>query len=231
MTAPPPSSNDRNGSVKDRAGEAAHTGAKAAGDVANTAADKAKDVAQETKKQASDLIGQAREQVQQQASTQQRAVVDTLRSLADELAGMTDRNAQSGMATELVSQANDRVRLAADWLDGRQPGELLDELRSLATRRPTAFLIGAGLAGVLAGRLTRAVVAVHSDDDPSPQVTGTDPAVPGLDPGVPRFPDSTTGADAAGYHTKVIGYSSPGDDTEQANGTQPGAFGGSGVAP
>ncbi len=77
---------------------------------------------------------------------------------------MAGSSEQNGVASDLVGQAADRTHGVADWLDGRQPEDLLDELRRLARRRPGAFLIGALAAGVVAGRLTRGAVAAHSDD-------------------------------------------------------------------
>ena len=65
-------------------------------------------------------------------------------------------------------------------LEGREPADLLDELRSVARRRPAVFLVGALAAGVVAGRLTRGVKD-ESSDSPSGRVlpaggTATTPA-------------------------------------------------------
>lgn len=167
--------------LKDKAADAAQAAKQAGTDVAQTAAEKAKDVAGETTKQARDLAAEARDQLKQQASSQHRSLVGNLRSLGDELGAMSQHTQQSGVATEVVSQARDRVHGVADWLDRREPGDLVDELRSLARRRPGAFLLGAALTGVLAGRLTRGVVAVNTADPSagSQQVNATPPAAPG----------------------------------------------------
>jgi hypothetical protein len=58
----------------------------------------------------------------------------------------------------VARQAADRADRVADWLGEREPGDLVEEVRSLARRRPGAFLLGAALAGVVVGRLTRGVV-------------------------------------------------------------------------
>lgn len=163
-------------SVKDKASESAEAGKQAAGEVAQTATDQAKDVAQETKKQARDLVGEARSQLSEQAGAQHRSLVTNLRSLADELSTMAQRSENPGTATDLVGQAGDRAHTVADWLDQREPGDLLGEARSFAQRRPGTFLLGAVVAGVVAGRLTRGVVAAHSDDTGS---TGTSATVTG----------------------------------------------------
>lgn len=205
-------------SVKDRATEASQAARHASSDVAQTAADKAKDVAQETTKQARDLLGEARGQVKQQAGDQHRALVDNLRALADELSSMTNANEQGGVATELVGQVGQRVQGAANWLDGREPGELLDEVRSFARRRPGTFLLGAAVAGVVAGRLTRGVAATRSEDSgPAPQPSASAPAeaAPGS-----STPPTTEFATDANLETEVIGYSTPPADTPASPATQ-----------
>lgn len=144
--------------------ESAQVGKQAAGEVAHTAVDKAAEVVDEGKAQARNLVGEARDQLRGHAGEQHRNAAGNLRSLADELHAMARAGQQGGVATELVGQAADRASGAASWLEGREPEELLDELRSFARRRPGAFLAGALVAGVLAGRLTRGVAAAHSED-------------------------------------------------------------------
>ena len=184
-------------SAKDQAADAAQAGKQAAVDVASTAADAAKDVASQTGAQARDLMGKTRTQLREQVVTQQGAVIESLRSLGDQLAEMTDDVAQQGTAVDVASQARDRVRRAADWLDGRDPDDVLDELRKVGRNRPGAFMLTAALAGVVAGRLTRGAVAVHTDADaPGAHRAGSDPALPAgeinrptpgsIDPVVPR---------------------------------------------
>jgi hypothetical protein len=166
--------------MSDRASEAANQGKQAVSDVTSTAADKARQVTDETARQARDLLGEARGHLEQQAGEQHRNLVSGLRALGDELGSM--RADQPGIATELVNQAHERVTDAADWFERRQPGDLVTELRGFARRRPGTFLLGAALAGIAAGRLTRGAVAVHSDDSDSggaqldPTGTTTTPA-------------------------------------------------------
>jgi hypothetical protein len=154
-------------SLKDKASEAAEQGKQAAGQVAQTAAEQAQEVTQVAAQQARDLVGEARGHLIRQAGEQHRNVVQNLRSLSSELGSMLDGSQQQGTATELVGQARSRVDGVADWLDRREPGQLLDEVRDFARRRPGAFLVGALAAGVVAGRLTRGAVAVHTDDGSS----------------------------------------------------------------
>ncbi|MCW2646505.1 MAG: hypothetical protein JWP07_2614 [Pseudonocardiales bacterium] len=210
VTAAYPMASDDSPQLKDKATDAAEAAKQAGAEVAQTATEKAKDVAHETSKQARDLVGEARAQVRQQAGTQHRNLVDNLRSLGDELGGMTAGSEQSGVATEAVGQIRDRVHGAADWLERREPGDLVDELRSFARRRPGAFLLGAVAVGVVAGRLTRGVVAVHADDATATKSEFASPTSQN-DPAMrPAIAPATTPQAAGGYPADGPGYAMPG---------------------
>ncbi len=161
----PGTSPGQSGSTTQQAAQAADTAKQAAGQVTQTAAANAKDVVGEARRQARDLVGEARDQVNGQVDVQHRNLVDNLHTLADELSRMSDASEQQGLASELVGQAGERARGAAEWIGDRRPGDLVDEARSFARRRPGTFLVGALVAGVAVGRLTRGVVAAHTDDD------------------------------------------------------------------
>jgi hypothetical protein len=145
--------------ARDEAGNVGQSVREAGGQVAQTATDQAKQVVSEASRQARDLVGEARQQARQQATSQQQKAVDGLRALADELREMAEKSSQSGLAAELAQQAADRARGLASWLEQREPGDLLEEVRAYARRHPGTFLFGAAVAGVVAGRLTRGVAA------------------------------------------------------------------------
>ena len=138
----------------------------AAGNVTGTAADQARNVAGETRRQARDLLGETRSQVREQASGQQRKAAQNLHTLGDQLNEMTAKSGDSGMAAQLAEEAANRVHGVASWLDGRDPTDLLDEVRDFARRRPGTFLLGAALAGVLAGRMTRGLATAARSGEP-----------------------------------------------------------------
>jgi hypothetical protein len=169
-TAPPPASlsDADHASLKDKASDSAQAGKEAAGQVAQTAADKARTVVDETQRQARDLITEARSQASNEAARHHRNAATNLHSLGDELNAMSQQSEQRGVASELAAQGGQRAHDLASWLDDREPGDLLNEVRAFARRRPGAFLIGALAAGVVAGRLTRGAVAVHRDSGDSP---------------------------------------------------------------
>jgi hypothetical protein len=157
--------------------EAKDVGREAVGgarEVAGTAKDQAANVAGEAKVQAKDLLGRARDEARQQAHGQQQRAAQGLRTAAQQLGSMA-QNADSGVAQQLVQNVSDRAHSAASWLEERQPSDLLDEVRRFAARRPGVFLAVAVGAGVLAGRLTKGLIAeARSDSGASgPDTTGT----------------------------------------------------------
>jgi hypothetical protein len=211
-------------SAKEKASAAAEAGKQGVGDVAQTATDKAKDVTQETSRQARNLVGEARNQLTEQASSQQRGLATNLRSLGNELGSMADRSDQSGLATDLVVQARDRVHDVAGWLEGREPADLLDEVREFARRRPGTFLVGALIAGVVAGRLTRGVIASHNDNEAQQRASGTGDAQMFSD--YPQGSGYATSqpapyAQGADYPQTPVSYASEG----VGNGSAPHGFG------
>jgi hypothetical protein len=180
--SPPPSNQyDRPTSdvAKEQAAEVGQTAAEGGQHVAKVAAGQAREVTAEAGRQASDLLDQGREQLQQQARSSQAKAAEGLHGLADQLQGMTEQSDQSGMAGDLVRDVASRTRKVASWLDSREPGDLLDEVRGFARRKPGLFLAGAAIAGVLAGRLTRGVAQGSQESGSAPQQQG---AVPHQEP-------------------------------------------------
>jgi ElaB/YqjD/DUF883 family membrane-anchored ribosome-binding protein len=123
--------------------------------VAGVAKDQAGNVAAEAKSQAKDLLGQGRQQLREQTAQQQDRLASGLHSLSRELGSMAGSSTEQGLATDLAREASDRAHSVASWLESREPGQLIDEVRSFARERPGAFLGLAAAAGVLAGRLGR----------------------------------------------------------------------------
>jgi uncharacterized protein YjbJ (UPF0337 family) len=141
--------------------EAAHlkdTSGEAVRQVAGTAKDKAADVTSDVRQQTRQMAGQTRQQLIEQAGQQKDKAAESLRSVGDELRGMAEHG-QSGWGAQLAGHGADFSHQAADFLQDHQPGELLDEVRTFARRKPGTFLIGAAIVGVVAGRLTRALAA------------------------------------------------------------------------
>lgn len=147
-----------------RAGAVADQASAAAQDVMGTASQQAQQVKEETVRQARNLAGEASGQLSSQAREQTQRLTTNLRDLGDELRSMAEGGQEGHTATELVHQASERAHRLAGYLDGREPEEILEDLRSYARRRPGAFLVGAAVAGMVAGRAGRALKDAKSDD-------------------------------------------------------------------
>jgi hypothetical protein len=155
-------------------GGVAQTAREQAGSVAGTVGDQAREVASETRTQARHLVQEGADQLRGQASDGQRRLAGSLRDLSGQLRQMSDRGEGSGLAANLVDEATQRTDQLASWLEAREPGDVVTEVRRFARRRPGLFLAGAAIAGVVVGRLTRNVLA-SAQDDRSGTATGQRP--------------------------------------------------------
>ncbi|WP_345427080.1 hypothetical protein [Pseudonocardia xishanensis] len=165
--------------AQDEAGTVGRSAADAGRQVAGTAVDQAAEVGHEARRQAKDLFAQARDQATEQARTGQRKAGESLRALASELRGMAGAGERSGVASDLAAQAAERLEGASHWLIEREPGDLVDEFRGFARRRPGALLLGAAAAGLLVGRLTRGAIDANRDTGaPGPGPGGPADATP-----------------------------------------------------
>ena len=169
-------------STTDQAKETASTAADQGRHVAGTAKDEAANVAGTAAEQARTVLTDARQQVasqvSDQATTGRDKLSETLRTLGDDLQQMAQGQAPAqGMAVDLAQEVSDRVRALGSHLEGREPGQLLDDARDFARRRPGTFLLGALAAGVVAGRMFRATAdgAAAASLAESPGTTGTGP--------------------------------------------------------
>ena len=172
MTVPPDSSDSsQSGGVKDeaqaQAANVAGTAKSEAADVAATAKEQVANVTSDVRQQTKQLADEARGQLTDHASSQRDRAVESLRSLADDLSSMADKADGSGLGVQLAREGGDATHKIADFLEQRDPTQIVDEVRDLARRRPGAFLVGAALAGVVAGRLARGAKSAHSSDDGS----------------------------------------------------------------
>jgi hypothetical protein len=150
------------GTARDEAGQLKETSVDAARQVAESVKDKASDVTSDAREQTRRLVGQTRDELVGQAGQQKERAAESLRAVGDELRGMAEHG-QSGLGTQLARHGADFTNQAADFLQKHEPGELLDEVRGYARRKPGTFLLIAAVAGVAAGRLTRALAAGDSE--------------------------------------------------------------------
>jgi hypothetical protein len=151
--------------AKSEAGNVKDTAVGAAAGVKDVAKSEASNVAEEAKYQARSLLDQTRSELRGQASTQKSAVAERLKGWASELGSMASKADESGPMSDLAHEASRRLGEISHWLDNHEPGDLLDEVKRYARRRPVAFLAIAAAAGVVAGRVTRGAVAANTSVD------------------------------------------------------------------
>ncbi len=168
--------------------------------VAGVAMDEAEQVATQAKQQARGLLDEAKSQVDEQSRTQRDRLVGTLQTFSDDLEQMASQGGRSGMARDLARQVAGRARDLGQRLDGREPTQILDDVRDFARRKPGTFLLGALAAGAVAGRLTRgakearggnasSAAGTTAYDEPRGTATGAPTAGTGY-PSVPTQPPS-----------------------------------------
>lgn len=178
--SPPPGPTEDRGTadvVKEQASGLSHSSVQAGRHVAAVAREQGADVAAQTARQGRDLLQQAQGQLVEQAANGQQRAAKQLLSLSDELRAMAGNPDQSGMAADLAHQAASRLHDAGQWLEGREPGQVVDEIQSFARRRPGVFVVLAAGAGLVAGRLTRGLKDAGSGD--SEATARLDDEIPG----------------------------------------------------
>lgn len=192
------------GTAADQAKQTAGTAADEGKHVADVAKGEAQNVAQEAKQQAKGLVDEAMSQVDDQARTQRDRLVTTLRSFADDIEKMANgEQTEGGMAKDLVRQVADRAHELSGRLDGREPQDILDEVRSYARRRPGTFLLGALAAGVVAGRVAKGAKQANQTSSSGTQSYGTGY---GTGYGVASSPYDDVRGTATGTPTAGVGY-------------------------
>lgn len=169
--AAPTAGSPGSGGTADQAQQAATTAKEEGRHVADVAKGEAQQVMGEAQRQARNLMDEARTQVEAQSRSQLDSLVTMLQGFADDLEQMARGDgAEAGLAQDVVTQVSDQAKSLSSRIQGREPGEILDQVRAFARRRPGTFLLGALAAGVVAGRLTRGAKDAHSSES-SAQVT------------------------------------------------------------
>jgi hypothetical protein len=180
------------GVVKDQAADLGQNAVQAGKHAADTAKEQASAVTAEAARQGKDLARQAQSELATQAGQQQQRLAGGLHALGDELASMASRSENPGVATDLVHQAAGTTRQVASWLEDREPGQLLEDVKTFARQRPGLFIALAAGVGLAAGRLTRGLAdSGGSDDTPAPVQEETLPPLPGDT--VPEVTPASTG--------------------------------------
>lgn len=160
---------ENNGENTDQARSLVEDGQDATKQVGETARREASHVVEDVKEEASNLFEELGADVRAQAAIQQDKIATNLREISQELRGMLESSSSGSSASLLVDQAARHSGKVAQWLENREPGDLVHEVKDFARKRPGAFLGLALGAGLLAGRITRNATAKPADTvNPSP---------------------------------------------------------------
>jgi len=180
------------------ASTAADEGIKVAGVAKEQAATVASEAADQARSVVSDAVSQVGDTLKEQTGTQRDRLVGTISTFGDDLSSMADQ-AGPGLAQDIARQVSEQARSLTSRLEGREPGEILEDVRRFARQRPGVFLLGSLAAGVLAGRLLRGA------GDGIAGAAATQPSGGGGSVGTPA-PEFTS--------TPTLGVSTPGQPTQ-----------------
>ena len=126
-------------------------------ELAATVKEQAGQVSGELRDQALQLVDEAKELLQTRADSQTEKLAQNLRRLGNKAGAVAQGwpNEESSVR-QYVWQLAEKLDLAADEIELRGIDGLVDEVQSFARRNPTAFMVGAALAGFAVGRVIRA---------------------------------------------------------------------------
>ncbi len=158
--------------VKEQASGLAQGASDAGQHVAGVAKQETKRVASEATSQARGLLHTVGDEVRSQASTQQSRVAEGIRGISSQFSGLSQGQPASGVAADLVQQLAQRTESVAQWLEQREPADILEDVKNFARRRPGVFIAAAAVAGVVAGRLTKALTSAAKDEKSASTYSG-----------------------------------------------------------
>src|SRR4051812_1082031 len=154
-------------------------------DVTQSARQHTEHLGEEAKQQAHDVVSDVRTQARRQADEQTARAADALRDVGNQLRCMAQSAPQPGTVVELAHQAATKADTLATSLEQRGVDGVFEDVRRYARQHPGTFLLAAGAAGFLAGRLARNASSALRDDGSSPPVEGTS-TMPSFTPSAPR---------------------------------------------
>lgn len=225
-TTPTGSHESADGSMKDKAAATGASAKEGAGRVleaekhmAHDTAHEAKTVAHDTvadaREQAKDLFAQTREELSRTAGEQLQRFAGTTSSMSSELGQMASSSEQGGLAASLVEQASSYLDKATQWVEGREPGDLVADVNTYARRHPGTFMAVAAGLGLVAGRVLRGAKDDHGHDDAARETSAgraTPPPTPAPTtppaPGTGYAPPATSAPATPAYRSP--GYGEPG---------------------
>jgi hypothetical protein len=135
---------------------------------ASKAAERLGESAEHATSVAIEKVRQVRDDAQSGIEQQRDQVAERIRRLSGVLrAGSQTLSTDDPLAQQLFETAGERIEQVADYIKEITPGDLADDITSLARRRPGLFFGGSFILGLALGRFVKssASVAVSGSDD------------------------------------------------------------------
>lgn len=149
--------------------------------------DQARSVADTAVRETKDILADMGSDLSAEAHSQKLKLVKSLEEFSTELEDVS--RSGSGRVPSLAGDAATRTRNFSQWLERTESREMVRNVEDFARRRPLMFILGSAGAGVLAGRMTRGMIASgngNGNSDATPQMPSSSV-------------DTIQPADAAGY--------------------------------
>lgn len=125
-------------------------------EVGQEALGQAKAVGEQAKAEAGAVASDVKDGVRQQLVSGQQRLAVALREFSDELDEVPQRS--QGQLAKVAGQAAEATRSLSDWLEQREPRDLVRSVEDFARRRPMMFILISATAGAVVGRLTRGML-------------------------------------------------------------------------
>lgn len=153
--------------------EAAATVREAAGAVGQQVRQQAGEVTADLKGQAEQVVHETKAQLRSHADDQRSHLADAFGRFADELDALCKgRPDDAGTARHYVEQASTTLGGLGSQLREQTFDGLVDDVQRFARRRPGVFLAATAAAGLVAGRLARALNEGEAERSPGQSPPG-----------------------------------------------------------
>ena len=126
-------------------------------EVSRQVEEKAGQMGEQVREQTSKLVDQAQEKMKTTLEGQKEKRLGELSGIADAVrqTGQTLRDQQKEGIAEYAERAAEQIERLVQYFDSRDVNKLLDEATMFARRHPEAFLGGAFMVGLVAGRFLK----------------------------------------------------------------------------
>jgi hypothetical protein len=164
------------GTAKQQGGKVAGSAKEQSQQVAGTTKAEVADVVGTAAEQAKGLLGEVTSEVTSKADEQAARLGERLREMSKQLRSMAESTDEQGLATSAVRSLGEQSGRLADKLSSDGTSSVASEVSRYARNNPGSFLLGALVAGVAAGRLTRG--AKDQSQQSSGGSTQSEPVLP-----------------------------------------------------